>query len=627
MKSITTKRLKILFLGVGIVQVFCSSLWASSGTAAQSTYRIAAGQISTYTDSDGDVWSPDSNFNGGVSFLRGDQITGTNDPTLYQGERYAIATSFYYNFKVTAGQYTVLLKFSDSRFSSPGERNFSVAINGKKVLKSFDIAAETGGMNIAIDKSFPVTLATAGRIRIVFSPGTANNPAVNAIAITPQSTPAPTPTPKPTPTPTPKPIPTPKPTPTPTPKPTATLTPTPKPTAAPTPTPTANPTPTPVPTAAPTPSFITRSGSQLVLNGSPFIPVGPNIFWLGLDGDTGIPPSKNRVREAYAIAKAMGANTVRAHSLGIASSKGNRYAVLTGKRTYNDSNFGPIDYAINEARYYGMKLIIPFTDQYHYFHGGKWDFMIFAGAISESFFQNLGWGTNKYAEGQLFYTNSTVVSDFQDYITHFLNHTNNYNGIKLKDDPTIMAWETGNELGAWNLGSGYTHADPPPPAAWTQKIAQHIKSIDSKHLLVDGPDGVQTADLSIPEVDIYSRHPYAIAYVVPSEASKVKAANKVYMIGEYSALESISSFTQTLQSLNLGGIWWSLYAHNDNCSGYQIHNDGVTITYPGMNSSETQGLLTLTNFARKIGGLGNLTSLPTVPCQQPELAPPVLELK
>ncbi|MEO7164342.1 MAG: hypothetical protein ABI041_15585 [Bdellovibrionia bacterium] len=41
----------------------------------------------------------------------------------------------------------------------------------------------------------------------------------------------------------------------------------------------------------------------------------------------------------------------------------------------------------------------------------------------------------------------------------------------------------------------------------------------------------------IAEVDIYSRHPYAIAYVVPDEVSKVKAANKVYMIGEYSALE------------------------------------------------------------------------------------------
>lgn len=45
-----------------------------------------------------------------------------------------------------------------------------------------------------------------------------------------------------------------------------------------------------------------------------------DIYWLGLDENV-IPnpsyPDRGRVREAFAIAVAMGANTVRAHTLGV----------------------------------------------------------------------------------------------------------------------------------------------------------------------------------------------------------------------------------------------------------------------------------------------------------------------
>lgn len=38
---------------------------------------------------------------------------------------------------------------------------------------------------------------------------------------------------------------------------------------------------------------------------------------------------------------------------------------------------------------------------------------------------------------------------------------------------------------------------------------------------------------------------------------------------------------------------------------------------PGMNSTESQALLSLTNFALKIGNQAPVSSLPNVPCQQP----------
>ena len=68
-----------------------------------------------------------------------------------------------------------------------------------------------------------------------------------------------------------------------------------------------------------------------------------------------------------------------------------------------------------------------------------------------------------------FFTDTTVINSFKAHISFVLNHVNRYTGIAYKDDPTILAWETGNEVTvsptAWD--STYN--------GWTEDIAQHIK--------------------------------------------------------------------------------------------------------------------------------------------------------
>ena len=38
---------------------------------------------------------------------------------------------------------------------------------------------------------------------------------------------------------------------------------------------------------------------------------------------------------------------------------------------------------------------------------------------------------------------------FKTYVSDLLKHMNPYTGKAWKDDPTIAAWETGNEMGAY----------------------------------------------------------------------------------------------------------------------------------------------------------------------------------
>jgi hypothetical protein len=61
-------------------------------------------------------------------------------------------------------------------------REFDIAINGAAVETNFDIYAAAGAMNVAVDKSFPVTVS-GGSIQLAFTPGTIQSPKVDAIRI------------------------------------------------------------------------------------------------------------------------------------------------------------------------------------------------------------------------------------------------------------------------------------------------------------------------------------------------------------------------------------------------------------------------------------------------------------
>ena len=141
--------------------------------------RVNAGG-STYTDSTGIVWSADNGYSGGSTYSTTAGIANTSTPALYQTERLQAGT-FFYQFAVPAGSYTVRLKFAEIWFTRRKQRVFNVSINGAPVLSKFDIVAAAGKAFTAVDKVFPVS-AGSGQITIQFT-GVVQNPQVNAIEI------------------------------------------------------------------------------------------------------------------------------------------------------------------------------------------------------------------------------------------------------------------------------------------------------------------------------------------------------------------------------------------------------------------------------------------------------------
>jgi len=162
------------------VTVNVSNTSGGTGSGSQ-TIRVNAGGPA-YTDPSGKVWSADTGSPAGQADLSTASIANTSTPALYQTARWNTGRLTYL-FSVSNGTYTVTLKYAELYFTSPGQRVFDVTINGQKVLQGFDIVAQAGGPNRAVDRSFPITV-TNGQITIE-STSTVDDPTVNAIEIVP----------------------------------------------------------------------------------------------------------------------------------------------------------------------------------------------------------------------------------------------------------------------------------------------------------------------------------------------------------------------------------------------------------------------------------------------------------
>ncbi|BGO96958.1 hypothetical protein NBRC10513v2_002556 [Rhodotorula toruloides] len=360
-------------------------------------------------------------------------------------------------------------------------------------------------------------------------------------------------------------------------------------------------------------TFVKRSGNKLVLDGETYRIVGPNIYWLGLDENV-YPspsyPSHGRIREAMAITVALGGNTIRSHTLGIS------YSLWPSAWKTNNKAFDTIDYSIWAARNYGLRLIIPLTDNYAYYQGGKYDF--------------IGWAGADTSDGSQFYTNSAVIELFKGYIKVLLTHVNQYTGVALKDDPTILAWETGNELGGYMLGGGA------PPAPWTKSIATYIKSLAPNHLVADGSDGLTNynGDLAntgvgVSKVDLVTDHFYpALQWLLEKDQGWMKSISKNFFVGEndwtgQKGGSDLNTFYSTIESWDgSGSMMWSIFGHDDYCCNYVNHNDGYTLMYPNGNTQalRTQAWYLMQHWYR-MRGLTPPAALPAVACPQPELLP------
>lgn len=140
--------------------------------------RILPRQSPYYSD-DSRWWSPDTYFEGGRIATYSTPVTGTDDPELFESERWG---NFTYAIPVPPGKYNLTLYFAARRVDpdqpplpageakSAAARVFNVFCNGRPLLENFDLAKEANQKDVVIRRFADLQPNAQGKLFLSFVP-------------------------------------------------------------------------------------------------------------------------------------------------------------------------------------------------------------------------------------------------------------------------------------------------------------------------------------------------------------------------------------------------------------------------------------------------------------------------
>lgn len=301
-----------------------------------------------------------------------------------------------------------------------------------------------------------------------------------------------------------------------------------------------------------TDSFATRRGLRLYVAGRPFRFGGANIEWLGLAGYGPFDPngphfaSNYEIDDAMATAEEMGVKVVRSQTMG--DSVGCDHCIEPTLGRFNQAAFERIDYALKSARAHGIKIIPTIVGDDARGGGTGCVYLRWRGiSVPNCSIINM----------PPFWTDQTVIGDVQEHIKELLDHVNVYTHVAYKDDPTILGWDLLNGGGS--------------PVSWTRRIAEYIRGLDGRHLILSGPANAGLRAVDVCVAFVYPHWFQPLASVKPGIA-KCRSARKPFVAYEYGwdrtnypTLRGLRAFLKSLENAPeiAGDAFWALQAHND----------------------------------------------------------------
>ncbi|WP_018666949.1 glycoside hydrolase 5 family protein [Bacteroides gallinarum] len=267
-------------------------------------------------------------------------------------------------------------------------------------------------------------------------------------------------------------------------------------------------------------SFIkVDTNGQFIRNGKPYYFVGTN-FWYGAilasEGEGG---NRERLHKELDFMKSIGIDNVRV-LVGVDGKNPIETRVLPALQEepgiYNDTILAGLDYLMNELRRRDMTAVLFLNNSWDW-SGGYSVYLQWAGYGRPPIPEIDGWPAYmKYV--RQFMQSDSAKTLFSKHVDFIVKRTNRYSQLRYIDDPTIMAWQIGNEPRAFSKENKNSFA------CWMSDVAAQIKSLDPNHMVSSGSEGLQGCEGDItlfekihtnPNIDYLSIHvwPYNWGWV------------------------------------------------------------------------------------------------------------------
>lgn len=299
--------------------------------------------------------------------------------------------------------------------------------------------------------------------------------------------------------------------------------------------------------------FITRSGDKLMEGDREFRFVSFNHPNLHINEN----PTWHRItpweqEDAIRSIAQMGGRVVRCYTLSVRGGKRNGAGLshVRGPGDYDEELLRDFDHMVALCHRYGVRLIVPFIDEWDWF-GGIDEFAGFRSKTKKEF-----------------YTDPAVQEDFRQLVRMLVTRVNTVTGIPYNEDPAIMAWESGNEL----------RQDPEP---WVCELAAYVKTLAPHQLFQDGHCDVRPLPLADAHVDLLTAHYYGRSnYAAAAREHRNRSAGrKPFYVGEFDPRHMDGLLEEVIANGSAGILAWSLRGHAKE-GGFFCHFDPLYYHWP-----------------------------------------------
>ena len=231
-------------------------------------------------------------------------------------------------------------------------------------------------------------------------------------------------------------------------------------------------------------AFVRHEGMALTIGGKPYHFVGANLWYGAILASEGQGGDRKRLCAELDSLHALGLDNLRVlvGSDGLPGRDKVSPTLQQAPGQYNDTILAGLDFLLSEMAKRGMHAVLYLNNAWEW--SGGYGYYLEQTGQGKTPLPNVE-GYEAYCDYVAqFAANDSAHQLFYDYVRFIVTRTNRYTGRAYVDDPTIMAWQIGNEprpFGEPQYGAF---------AQWLSEASALIRSLDGNHLISVGGEGI-----------------------------------------------------------------------------------------------------------------------------------------